>query len=331
MRLVPGTILDAFQSAYTSDTSVMIPYAGGQESSDGTVYRFQGDKADQLLKIMHLSSEDTSRAHLHFDARMNFLAFLSREGVPVIQPLPSLKGNLYECIEDQSGLWLAYAMQRVTGKTMSPKVWDPTFVQNWGRTIGKLHHVTQNYPDWRYCIDPKTNEPFLTWESEWQSFYDMCREDDIQMEWQNIKVILDSLPIRRDCFGFIHNDPHLWNLRVEGSHVTLLDFDTAIHHWFINDIAIACQYILSMHAGGFYGPVHHREFIIDFLREFMIGYDQENELDHTWLHRLDTFFSYRRVLLYIIMEGWRESKPDLQRSWKEMILNHPPVLSSYDL
>ena len=331
MKLVPTPILEAFQRAYTIDTSLMIPYAGGQESSEGIVYRFQGQKAGQLLKIMHLGTGNTRKALLHFTSRLKFLSFLSQEGVPVIQPLPSLKGDLYESIEDQHGLWVAYAMHRVTGKPVSPKVWDPSLVQNWGSTIGKLHRVTQTYPAWRYSIDPETNEHYLTWESEWQSFNNLCKEEDIRDLWLDIKVILDSLPIHRDCFGFIHNDPHIWNLRVEGSLITLLDFDTARHHWFVNDIAIACQYMLTMHSGGFYKPVHHREFLVDFLTEFMRGYDQENDFDHCWLQQLDTFFSYRRILLYIIMAGWRNSKPDLQRSWREMILNPSVVLSESDI
>lgn len=331
MKLVPISILETFQRAYTTETSVMIPYAGGQESSDGVVYRFQGQKAEQLLKIMHLGSEHTRKARLHFTARLNFLAFLSREGVPVIQPLPSLRGNLYECIEDQDGLWVAYAMRRIPGKTMSPKVWDPIFIQNWGRTIGQLHRATQSYPDWRYCIDPEMNEPYLTWESEWHSFNTLCKEYDIQEQWQKIKELLDALPIHRDSFGFIHNDPHLWNLRVQGSQVTLLDFDVANHHWFINDIAIACQHILFQHSGGLNQPVHHREFLVEFYEEFMKGYDQENNFDHSWLQHLDTFFAYRRILAYLVMEGWRKSNPDLQRSWKEMILNHPVVLAESDI
>jgi hypothetical protein len=49
------------------------------------------------------------------------------------------------------------------------------------------------------------------------------------------------------------------------------------------------------------------------------------------LQHLDTFFAYRRILAYLVMEGWRKSKPDLQRSWKEMILNPPVVLAESDI
>ena len=333
MKSIPIEIQNTFKRAYTIDPSLLIPYGGGQEGSDGVVFRFQGEKAGDLLKILHLGTGNTHFAELHFTARIKFLAFLNQSGVPTMKLIPALDGLLYQRLDAPSGCWVAYAMKKVVGKTMSPNIWDPDLIQNWGRTIGKLHQATQSYPEWHDCVDPESGESFLTWESEWQSFYAMCEDADVCHRLKTIKAIFDALPVRRDCFGFIHNDPHLWNLRINNSQVILLDFDVANHHWFITDIAISIssQHILNKHSGGFYNPVKNREFLVDFFKAFIFGYDQENDLDHTWLTHLDTFIAYRRILLYLLSYNWRKSNPDLQKSWKEMIVVQPEILGKIDL
>jgi len=326
MQPVPAAIINTFKKAYSHSKSALIPFGGGKESSDGVLYRFQDESQNRLLKVMFLGMGDTRKALLCFKSRLKFVDYMHREGVRCIEPLPSLNNRLYETLEDQESTWVAYAMKRVSGKTMSPKVWDPAFIQNWGRMIGKCHQAAQNYPDWEYSIDPITSERYLTWESEWESFRHMCKEKEVKTQWEHIGKELCSLPIRRNAFGFIHNDPHLWNLLVDGDQVTLIDFDVANHHWFVNDIAIACQHVLFMVSGGLNQPVHHREHLVNFITEFLKGYYRENDLSGDWLYHLDLFFAYRRILLYTVMGGWRKSKPELQKSWREMILNRPPVL-----
>ena len=329
MKSFPFSIINTFRDAYSDSKSILIPFRGGQESSDGILYRFQDEDQTRLLKVMHLGVDNPRKALLDFESRLKFVDFLHQKGVSVTEVLPSMKGNLFEKIEDQNGTWVAYAMKRIAGKTMSPKVWDPIFIQKWGALIGKLHRVTQTYPEWNYCIDPVTSEKYLTWVSEWESFHCLGNEPEIKEAWEQIGKELRSLPTQRDSFGFIHNDPHLWNILVEGEKLILIDFDVANHHWFINDIAVACQHVLSMISGGLSQPVHHRERLVDFLIKFLKGYEKENNLSHDWLNYLDLFFDYRRILAYIVMEGWHKSKPELHKSWKTMIINHPNILGNH--
>ena len=331
MKSFPIKIINAFQNAYSRSQAILIPYAGGEESSDGILYRFQDENDDRLLKIMFLGKENARSSLFHLESRLRFVAFLHRGGVRIIKPLPSLNDRLFETLDDENGIWIAYAMKRIPGKTMSPKVWDPVFVQNWGELIGKCHRVAQDYPDWEYCIDPVNSEKYLTWESEWENFHRLCNEPEIKEAWESIGEEMKTLPINRDVFGFIQNDPHIWNIMTDGKNLTLLDFDVANHHWFINDIAIACQHVLMIQSGGLTLPLHHRDRLENFLKVFLQGYQQENYLSRDWLDQLDLFFAYRRILLYTVMEDWRMSKPDLQKSWKKMIINRPEVIGKYSI
>jgi Ser/Thr protein kinase RdoA (MazF antagonist) len=192
-----------------------------------------------------------------------------------------------------------------------------------------LHRLARQYPSWKASVHPESGEELLTWREEWESFYDWCQDDKVKLRWVEIKQRLDSLPVTRQVFGFIHNDPHIWNLLVDGDRITLLDFDVANHHWFINDVAIACQNILIFLSGGLNGPVRDREKLLGFLGFFMEGYEREHHLSSEWLGRLDLFIAYRRILLFTVMYGWIRSKPDLYTSWRQMILSPPQVVGTF--
>jgi amicoumacin kinase len=327
MKKVPQEILDQFIRVYTDKSLNLIPFGGGEESSDGIVYRFSGKLSNQLIKIMFFKEQEYEQAIKVLSARLTFMDFLYRSGVPVVRLVPSSKGNIFETLQNNEGIWTAYAMEKVEGQVPSPNALAPEVIRNWGQAIGKLHRATQNYPTWQGITDKTTGNQHLTWEEEWQHFFDICEEKDIQEQWVNIRVILRTYPIQQDCFGFIHNDPHLWNLSVHKNQVTILDFDVANHQWFANDIAIACQHVLFMHSGGLSQPIKDRDCLIDFLQKFLSGYRKENDFDQEWLLRLDTFIDYRRILLYLVMPGWRQSDPSLQESWKKMIMTAPAIFS----
>jgi Ser/Thr protein kinase RdoA (MazF antagonist) len=220
-------------------------------------------------------------------------------------------------------------MDVAPGRPKRPNEWDAEFFGNWGQAIGMMHRLARRYPSWRASVDPVSGDEFLTWEEEWRVFYDWCQDEEVKQKWLEIRQYLDALPIAREVFGFIHNDPHVWNLLVDGDRITLLDFDVANHHWFINDIAIAAQSILFAVAGGMDRPVEDREKLIAFLDLFLEGYEREHHLSREWLGRLDLFIAYRRILLYIVMYGGIRSKPDVHASWKRMILTQPEVIGAF--
>ena len=326
---VPQSVLKALAKSYGTKAAKLIHFGGGQESSDGIVYAYPDNDARRLLKIMAIPIDD-QRIGLHcLEERLKFVRFLGENGAQIVFPHFSPQGNLYETFILEKTLWVSYSMELVSGKTKPEKSWDPEFFKSWGQLIGMLHRLAQQYPSWRASVDPETGKDLLTWREEWVSFNNWIQDDEVKLKWVEIKQRLEELPITRESFGFIHNDPHIWNLLVDGKRITLLDFDVANHHWFINDIAIACQNILLFLSGGMNDPVHNRGKLIGFLNFFIEGYSRENHLSPEWLERLDLFISYRRILLFTVMNDWIQSKPKLHTSWKRMILSQPEISGAY--
>jgi Ser/Thr protein kinase RdoA (MazF antagonist) len=278
---------------------------------------------------MPIALDNRRSGLLCLEERLKFMRFLGENKAPIVFPQFSPQGSLYETTLFEPHLWVGYSMEIAPGRNKNEKAWDPVFFRIWGQTIGMLHRLAQQYPEWEASVDPDSGEEFLTWHEEWDVFHNWCQDDEVKLKWVEIKSQLEALPITRDSFGFIHNDPHIWNLLVDGTRVTLLDFDVANHHWFVNDIAIACQNILIYLTGGMNSPVYNHGKLLEFLSAFMEGYRRENTLSSEWLQRLDLFIAYRRVLLFIVMNDWIRSQSKLHTSWKQMILTQPEVVGKF--
>ena len=323
---VPGPVLESLAPAYGTTTPQLSHFGGGEEYSDGVLYAYPHADTRRLLKILAFPADNQHIGLFCLEERLRFVRFLGENQAQIVFPKYSPGGNLYETFSFEDHLWVGYSMELVPGKTKPEKSWDPDFFRNWGATIGKLHRLAQEYPSWKSSVDPMTGEDLLTWLGEWEGFYNWCQDEAVKSKWVEIKEELEVLPITRDSFGFIHNDPHIWNLLEDGNRITLLDFDVANHHWFVNDIAIACQNILIFLSGGLNRLVWNRDKLLQFLNLFMEGYRRENHLAPEWLDRLDLFIAYRRILLFIVMNNWIQSQPKLHRSWKRLILTRPEIV-----
>jgi len=328
---VPQPVIESLAETFGTKAAHLSNFGGGQEESDGIVYAYPFGDTQRLLKILAIPIEQQRIGLLCLNERLKFVRFLGENGANIVFPQFSPQENLYESFTFKKHLWVGYSMELIPGKTKPEKSWDPEFFKNWGQTIGKLHRLAQQYPSWQATVDPETGSDLLTWHEEWESFYNWIQDDEVMFKWLEIKQSLEALPITRETYGFIHNDPHIWNLLVDDKRITVLDFDVANHHWFINDIAIACQNILIFFSGGMNGPVYDHGKLLDFLNLFMEGYSSENRLSSELVDQLDLFIAYRRILLFTVMNNWIQSKPKLHASWKKMILSQPDIVGKYSV
>lgn len=329
MITVPASILAALAQHYQTSALELTHFGGGREDSDGVVYTYPFQTGRRLLKIMPVPIADQQRGRFCLDERLRFAAYLGEHGAPVVYPVVSPQGSLYETHLSDDYLWVAYSMDIAPGKALPWNTWDEAFFRRWGAALGRMHRLAQAYPVWESSPDPATGKVHLTWKEEWDSFYNWCPDPDVKAQWAAIGAQLEELPRARATYGFVHNDPHIANLLDDGAQVTMIDFDVANHHWFASDIAIACQSILFSRTGGIDRPCKDQPGLHTFLHTFMSGYETENSLPTGWLERLDLFIAYRRILLFIVMHGWISSQPDMHTSWKRMILEAPEVAGAF--
>jgi Ser/Thr protein kinase RdoA (MazF antagonist) len=169
-----------------------------------------------------------------------------------------------------------------------------------------------------------TSTEIHDWSNEWQSFDEWCQEDAVRERWHEIRNQLDKLPIERNSYGLIQNDPHPWNILVDGSRLTVIDFDVAGYTWFSMDLGIAIYAALCLAKPE--PAVNFSQYRATFLQSFLGGYRTAYKLNSYWLQQLPTFLSYRRILLFIVMYEETKKHPAQLTRWREMILKDKPII-----
>lgn len=320
---VPDNVLDTLLAEYDINREDIALLGGNREGADGITYTYNHHGIPRVLKVLAIPDKHPEGLYKH-EERLKFVRFLGEHDAPIVFPQPSRNEKLYETCHQDQHTFLAYTMNKISGVHPRQEEWNPAFYRRWGQAIGKLHRLAKEYPLWQHSL--VDGKPLLGWREEWEGFYQWCKDAEVKECWQAIRTKLEGLPITREGFGFTHNDPHIYNLLADGDRLCLLDFDVANYMWFVNDISIAMQAMLFSKSGGMDRPLADPAPLRSFLENFMAGYEQENHLDSTWLPRLDLFIAYRRILLFTVMQGGLEKKPEARLSWKKQILDWPEYI-----
>ncbi len=327
MNNIPYPIVHKLCSCY-GNISLPLYYAGGHSWSDGVIYRFHRQSQEVLIKIMEYEQGNGSLYAVK--KRIEFLKYLSAAKADVIQPIHSDNSRILESVIINDKLYIAYAWEMVKGEPIiisHPK--DRTdFYYNWGKVLGKMHRLAKGYPDWLHSqsVDNQNN-PQISWESEWNYFYNRIPDERVKQTWQQIKDILESVPKTRDNFGFIHNDAHPNNILVQNKQLILIDFDVANFHWFILDIAIC---VFSEYSRcEFHSPYKDQIPMLNelFLIPFMSGYESENTLADDNFQHFDIFLLYRKVIMFAVFyDEIKKNAPDYLSQMISEIVSFSPII-----
>ena len=200
-------------------------------SSANHIFRFERDGALYYLRL----SPASERAPARLAAELDFVEAVARAGVPVARPIPSLEGKLIERIEPADERYYAVLFAGLQGEGwLEPDALSPAMYRAWGRTLGRIHRVSQMYepadvrfPSWRERV--KEALPWLE------------KEPAIQSALIQAASWLERLPRPAGSQGVIHGDPELDNLVWDGATFHTMDFDDAHTHFYAYDVALALE------------------------------------------------------------------------------------------
>ena len=248
---------------------------GGFESF---IYGYEKDGRDYVLRLGHSlrRSPDLIRGEV------DWINHLARGGAGVAKAVNSEAGNLVELIPDGQGeQFLATAFVKADGGSpWQDGTLSDEFMRNYGRLIGKIHALTKQYtitnPAWQraHWDDPTMLDA-----------RDALIEIDPEAAPKLIATIehLRTLPRDEDSYGMIHQDAHTGNLFLaENGRITLFDFDDCVFGHFIYDIAMVLFYAVTNH------PTPE-QFMAEIWPPFWQGYQEENQLDLSWLSKFTHF------------------------------------------
>ncbi|WP_152393161.1 phosphotransferase enzyme family protein [Paenibacillus guangzhouensis] len=286
---------------------------GGFES---LVYEYEKNNKSYILKITHT----IRRMKNYILGELDFLHYLSNEGLNVARAIPSTLGNLIEEVPSEEGSFLAISYEKAPGNVVSNETWNESLYEKWGEFLGKIHHLTKNYE--------LSNPAFKrqTWEQEEQlkaAKYLRFDDEVIPLLEKRLNK-LTSLPKSKDTYGLTHTDFHHDNFHLHHGEIHLFDFDDCGYTYFVNDIGIIFYYALGY-------PPRNMEDKIDyyklFFRYFMNGYLKENTITEEELIYLQDFIKLRHTLLYISFHQ-TDDVTNLNEEQMKMLKEHQREITS---
>ncbi len=317
---IPEYVLTSFSKSWNASSPEY--FAGGYEWSDGTLFKVQIAGQSHVLKILPGGNEHTC-ATVH--ERMAFAGYTAEQGVQTTKPILSRNQRIVEKVLHVDKEYLAVCWKYIPGKALGND--HPSdlgeFYGAWGRLLGKLHRLAQGYPTWQESETKDTRgAALISRKAEWDVFYNWLQDDDVKDAWRGMGQSLENYPIKRDNFGWVHNDAHPGNLLQNEMGLVLLDFDVANCLWFALDLAIC---INSEYARILHHSTHKKDadkLQSLFLQPFMQGYAEENTLDTAELRNVGRFIHYRHFLMFAVFYNQiKENAPQYLEIMKNELLS----------
>ena len=289
------------QEFYNTDTPATRHAAGRAVSSwnidggpkllgrlENFTYEAGSNGRERIIRI----TEPSHRTIAEIEAELDWLRFISEQGISVAGPLPSENGNLVETFDAEDGPYLVSVFTKAPGRPMRFSLdWNPEFHRNLGELIGRMHAATMIYRPSEGIQQRGSWLEEMRYVGQFIPKHEALarREFDEVVEWAS------SLETSPDTFGLVHTDLNYSNFFVgEASSITAFDFDDCHYNWFAYDLAVTLFYALlafdlpSMDAAQqdwFNGPL-------------LEGYGRHMDISDEWIKRVPGFVRYRRIDLF---------------------------------
>lgn len=205
-------------------------------TSANFIYRLNYNGSPAFLRIAAASERTTERIQQEID----LLAWLTAQGIAVVQPLPASTGKWIVTTETSIGAFQAVLFDALPGSHRDLELLDHEGFANWGAGVGRLHSTLTNAPSrlrgrkagWETALDGIENGSLVV-------------APAVAREARRLQAVLASVPRTPERFGLIHSDLELDNLMWQGDQVAMLDFDEFGEGWYLLDIAKALTDLLE--------------------------------------------------------------------------------------
>lgn len=289
----------------------LVSLSGGHSNA---VYRYPLARASRpkttrrqvTSGVLRVGVEDCPTEHTL--GMLEWVRFLSEHGAPVTAPLSSVQGHLLEKLVHSGKTYNVTAFEEAVGtlaERIPPSEWTEELFISVGRAAGKLHAISKQYhPSRPELTRPQWFDGYEIQEANEKLAY---QSDSAGEKLGSLIQQLKYLPTGAENFGLIHADLHYANFLIQADgRVTIIDFDDCVYGWFSMDVGMALFDVLVL----FNAPSEElsQEFARRFMRPYLTGYRQANELPLYWQEQIPHFLKLKEICVYAPLIG----HPDIQ-------------------
>jgi len=276
------------QKLYALDDYELRPVPG-HEGGRNQVYicSLDGEKK-YVLRISALGD----RTEEDFLAETEFVRYLARNGAPVADVNPSVRGKLVERIELEGTAAFITLFEYAKGMLLSDNGYRyregaplDEYFYNTGKTLGAIHRLSRQY---------RPVHRRGTFSEKYTADYIGCLIPDSYGDLkQAICRRLDNyrtIPKDPEDYGLVHFDFSDGNYHVdlETGEITAFDFDNCIYCWYMFDLAH-----LWTHGVGWYRHIRNAgqrmACMNQYFEKILEGYRSETEVSERMLKMLPLF------------------------------------------
>lgn len=250
---------------------------------------------------------------------IDFMRYLSKNGVRVSQIYPTKGDDLIAQISDDSDSYILTLFEKLPGVHPEGDLLTEDVIRLYGRNLGKMHRLSTEYEP----ISSEIRRP--VWhEYEIFDVVERTPESEIAIP-EKCKAMFDkikSLPVDETSFGMIHADTEPWNVLLHDNTLAWIDFDDCCYCHHVFDIAVSMTYILIASVDDVLNPdnAEKNKTAQGIWSQFYRGYQEEYSLSDTQRALIPDFLRFRIMQDY----AHHHSVLDFDNllDWQEYILNY---------
>lgn len=268
------------------------------------IYSYINGDSKYILRF----TPSTLRTWKGLAAEIEWIRYLSENGLPVSEPVSSINGKDIERVHGNTIDFYVTSFRHASGRKIGyPEcLGNAMLYEQCGRITGRLHELSKRYKPTLRRHTWKSNEYLLQAKNVLPS-----EHQPILQALDELKAQLAVLPDSEDQFGLIHGDINVGNFMVdEAGGITLFDFDECQYSWYVEDIAVQLYYLLYV-----YGEDSKSERKAQyelFVKHFVRGYTENGRtMPDGWKDHLPLFLRLREIIVFVGMHrSWDLREPD---------------------
>ena len=307
-------ITEKAQKLYALD-DFELQQVSGHEGGRNLVYicSINGEKR-YVLRISALDD----RTEEDYLAETEFVHYLAQKGAPVADVIPSVRGKLVECMEQDGTTVFVALFEYAKGMLLSDNGYRyrqgaplEEYFYNTGKALGVIHRLSKQYRPVhrRRAFSDKYTAEYIDCLIP-DSYADLKRAICRRLEEYR------TLPKDPENYGLVHFDFSDGNYHVdlETGDITAFDFDNCIYCWYMFDLAH-----LWTHGVGWYRHIYsakQRMACMDqYFEKILEGYRSETDVAEIMLEKLPLFIDMT-IIEFVIDEfeccAREGAEPDLE-------------------